>query len=215
VCSDTPDIEYSAPLLHKSHYQYWKQLGKKVGKLSLDELHTETATLNAVSEKNDDKINELFRKSKLTLNRHYGIEFGEYEGLLSADPAVSSQLKKHYQNYIWSAARLEKYVFCPIHFLFHYIFQLKNIEDNGDQMTALEKGNLIHLILYRYYSKLKALNETHEPTKHFSLLKKIALEAFSKMDIPPFFLNYEMKQLLVIMRKTAFYTLLPAMMRAK
>jgi ATP-dependent helicase/DNAse subunit B len=196
VCSDTPDIEYSAPLLHKSHYQYWKQLGKKVGKLSLDELHTETATLNAVSEKNDDKINELFRKSKLTLNRHYGMEFGEYEGLLSADPAVSSQLKKHYQNYIWSAARLEKYVFCPIHFLFHYIFQLKNIEDNGDQMTALEKGNLIHLILYRYYSKLKALNETHEPTKHFSLLKKIALEAFSKMDIPPFFLNYEMKQLL-------------------
>ncbi|MEA3559936.1 MAG: PD-(D/E)XK nuclease family protein, partial [Candidatus Thermoplasmatota archaeon] len=61
----------------------------------------------------------------------------------------------------FSPSSLERYANCPFEFLLRYVLYLDTRDEVDETLTPLEKGNLIHHILFRFYRerKEKKINE--------------------------------------------------------
>ena len=78
----------------------------------------------------------------------------QYEGWLIRDllsSASQDTLEKRRER-IYSVSRLESYGRCPFQYFSNSILTLKAIEETEEGLTNLEKGNLLHTILFEFYN---------------------------------------------------------------
>ncbi|MBR1368465.1 hypothetical protein RJ53_02675 [Methanocalculus chunghsingensis] len=77
----------------------------------------------------------------------------ECNGFIGEDNAITASLQKRFgDETVFSATQLEAYARCPFSFYLRYILGIEPLPDIDLDMTALERGNLIHRIAYRFYT---------------------------------------------------------------
>lgn len=85
----------------------------------------------------------------------------QYEGVLTPDLLSSSSLRtlEGYRQRIYSVRQLESYGSCPFQYFSDYLLNLSQRADDDDEgLTALEKGRILHEILFEFYNARR-----HEP----------------------------------------------------
>jgi len=120
-----------------------------------------------------DGIRSLYKK------RSYR-EITRYEGNLSDSKALHQLLRDTHLKRPFSITALESYGFCPMQYFLQRILNLEVEEETEATISSLEKGNLIHKILYKFYSQLTT-DERLIPWESGELLKKIATEMFQTL----------------------------------
>lgn len=108
-------------------------------------------------------------------------QFGEYEGVLENHPDIIDSLQQRFGNSAFSITRLETFAFCPIQFYFRYLAGLSEEEEVEQGLTALERGQMVHQTLFRFYQALKKENRQEKPWLAADLLKEIAREEFDNL----------------------------------
>jgi ATP-dependent helicase/nuclease subunit B len=83
----------------------------------------------------------------------------EYSGYLeeSLTPELSGILQEYKQKQ-FSISQLETYAKCPYKYFVERVLGLQLPEEPTEDIEAVEMGSLLHLILYEFYSTLKAKN---------------------------------------------------------
>jgi ATP-dependent helicase/DNAse subunit B len=104
-----------------------------------------------------------------------------YEGNLEENPVVAQNLRQAFGAKPFSITALESYAFCPMQYFLNRILKLEEEEELEAGITAMEKGLLVHRILFRFYSELTIKNAAANPRDHYNLLVRIAGEEFDKL----------------------------------
>ena len=105
----------------------------------------------------------------------------EFEGNLSANLEIMKFLKTENSHRPFSVTALESYAFCPMQYFLQRILLLPEEEEHEETISALDRGLLIHKILFRFYTHLKKIGKHLRAWEHKELLYKIADEEFEKM----------------------------------
>ena len=105
--------------------------------------------------------------------------FGIYEGDLSLDNATSKYLQHTFESKQFSVSALEIYAISPMKYFFRRILNVNEPEVFEDWMTPLEKGKMLHRVLFRFYS------ENEEEKRSLENLIKIAEEEIQKFPFLP------------------------------
>ncbi|RMF56051.1 MAG: hypothetical protein D6748_14320 [Calditrichaeota bacterium] len=117
--------------------------------------------------------------------------FGVYEGNLITEREIVEILTNRFQHRAFSITRLETYAACPIKFYFKYLLGLEEKEEIQAGLTALERGQLVHRTLFRFYRTLRDKKMEREPWKHEDLLFQIAHEEFERLPFQGIFFELE------------------------
>lgn len=92
-----------------------------------------------------------------------------YDGLLTGEPAITAALAERYGNTaVFSPTALEMYAACPFRFYLGRVLGLEPLPGVDLDLTALERGSLLHKIAFRFYAGWRgggneAVTETSYP----------------------------------------------------
>jgi len=79
-----------------------------------------------------------------------------YDGLLVGDPAITAALAERFgEGAVFSVTALETYADCPFRFYLERVLGLAPLPPADPDLTAQERGSLVHRIAYRFYSSWK------------------------------------------------------------
>ena len=76
-------------------------------------------------------------------------------------------------------------------FFLKRILRLEEFDEFEDEVSPLERGNAVHNILFKFYTKLRSQNSAAFPGEHLELLKKITLEELNSLPFDGFFWELE------------------------
>jgi ATP-dependent helicase/nuclease subunit B len=80
-------------------------------------------------------------------------QVGEFDGVLASDWA-KQVLRRRYKSHLYSVSEFDLYVRCPIRFFFQRILHLTPLQEIEAGISAIEIGQLIHRIVYRFYADM-------------------------------------------------------------
>jgi ATP-dependent helicase/nuclease subunit B len=104
-----------------------------------------------------------------------------YEGNLTANPFIQRLLGSKLADKYFSITELESYAFCPMLFFFKYILHLHEEIEMEEQISPLERGLLLHKILFTFYSRLQQRGFQSRPWEYMDWLIEIAEEEFDRL----------------------------------
>ncbi|MDK2891416.1 MAG: hypothetical protein PWR21_2048, partial [Methanoculleus sp.] len=79
-----------------------------------------------------------------------------YDGMLAGDPAILAALGERFgEGAVFSPTALETYADCPFRFYLERVLGLAPLPEADPDLTAQERGSLVHRIAYRFYSGWK------------------------------------------------------------
>lgn len=103
-----------------------------------------------------------FIKSAIAIeNSRYTEQYFEYNGNIYSclsEKGKENLTKK--SNAVYSITQLENYAKCPFRYFIEYMLQITKIPELEEGLTALEKGSILHEILFEFY---KARRDNQEP----------------------------------------------------
>ncbi len=100
-------------------------------------------------------------------------EVTSFEGNLTDSDAVHRKLEEYHMKRPFSITALESYAFCPMQYFLQRILRLEPEEETEATITSLERGNVVHKVLYKFYNQLNP-EERNKPWEYGNLLEKIA-----------------------------------------
>lgn len=114
-------------------------------------------------QRKDVEQGSLFSKEELTnferqvnitaLRSRLNQPFGIYEGDLSNEQTVTAYLSDLFETKELSASALEIYAKYPIQYFFRRVLYVEEPGQFEDWITPIEKGQMVHRTLYRFYSE--------------------------------------------------------------
>jgi ATP-dependent helicase/nuclease subunit B len=106
-----------------------------------------------------DIISRSVNISKLRMNDPFGSS--EYTGsIIEKLNELSKQSLKEFCSKEFSITQLESYASCPFRYFADRVLRLAALEEPSEEIEAKEFGSLLHIILYKFYSKLNEQNIT-------------------------------------------------------
>ena len=82
-----------------------------------------------------------------------GIASTHYDGIIGGDEVITDALHTRFGNdAVFSPTPLEQYAACPFSFFVRYVLGIEPFPEIDLDLTALERGNLLHRIAYRFYA---------------------------------------------------------------
>ena len=127
----------------------------------------------------EESIREISYKLNVIRDRQSGKSSSIWEGNLSENNVVVDYLNNRFSSAHFSPTQLEVYAHCPMIFFFERILAIEKEEIREAYLSPLDRGILIHEILFRFYSEL-----TPEQRNLDGLLE-IAREELSKISVSP------------------------------
>lgn len=131
----------------------------------------------------------LARARKLAQLRWGRRLFTEYDGCLSSESAQRYLREKHLLlERILSPTKLEMYALCPFRYFLAEVLRLESYPSPEEiiRLSSLEKGKVIHEILYRFYQRLlPELNGSlvqEKLAEYKELLGQVAKEVFAQAE---------------------------------
>ncbi|MFA8342181.1 MAG: PD-(D/E)XK nuclease family protein [Rhodothermaceae bacterium] len=107
----------------------------------------------------DIEIEALQAAVKINLSRKLSDgEFSEYNGFVNIeDQQIEEQMQKLKERE-YSVSQLEVYAKCPFKFFMERILRIETLEEPSEEIEAVEIGNILHQIMYEFYTALKEKN---------------------------------------------------------
>ena len=118
-----------------------------------------------------------------------GPELTVYEGLVRLDRSRFDPLRNH--DLVLSASRLELLAKCPYGYFLRYVLAVeppRDLElDRSRWLDPMQRGSLIHRILYEFMSEVARRGERVSPGEHASLMDGLAAAVIRgwREDVPP------------------------------
>jgi ATP-dependent helicase/nuclease subunit B len=100
-----------------------------------------------------------------------------WEGVIPADSPVISWLDMRFQKTRFSPTQLELYAHCPQIFFFQRILGIEPVEEREEYLSPMEKGLLVHSVLYRFFHDYEAAERNPQR------LLKVAEKELRKMPL--------------------------------
>jgi len=100
-------------------------------------------------------LSQLFHALRITDLRTRAPELTEFEGMIT-EPALRDRLARRFATHLFSVSQLELYGQCPFAFFCERVLRIQLPEELEEEITPLERGSLIHTILYRFYTEWRA-----------------------------------------------------------
>ncbi len=128
----------------------------------------------------------------------------EYQGeIFDAVSKEAQDQLAHLKNRVYSVSQLESYGKCPFQFFAGKILRLNTVEDLEEEFSALDKGSVVHEILFEFYTErrennlppLRGCTEKEFVRAHQRLLA-IAERILNAIEIPDAFWELEKELLL-------------------
>jgi ATP-dependent helicase/DNAse subunit B len=127
----------------------------------------------------EENIVQLNYKLKVIGERQSGKKGSIWEGLISENKNVEKYFDFRFGSSRFSPTQLEVYAFCPMIYFFERILGIKKEEISEAHLSPLDRGILIHDILFRFY------NENKPEQRNLEELLGIAREELSKISAAP------------------------------
>ncbi len=145
------------------------------------------ALMQIIDEAKLDKeiIERIAAKGEIEAKR-LSVFFSEYEGVLGFDNDKDNELlvnKLQKQIRVISSSHLEMYGHCPHRFMFYHIFRLRKRKTIEETLSASEKGDVVHRVLYHLYQKRMREPDLFKPDNMAWIrdeLRRLALESFEE-----------------------------------
>ncbi len=101
-------------------------------------------------------LREAVRRLNIENYHRKGGYDSPYDGLLADDPAIVAALAERFgEGAVFSPTALETYADCPFRFYLERVLGLAPLPLGDPDLTAQERGILVHRIAYRFYSGWK------------------------------------------------------------
>lgn len=128
-------------------------------------------------------------------------QLGPYEGLLDHPAALDSLERRFGRGHAFSITQLESYARCPFFFFADRILGAVPLRDPGEDLAALERGNLIHRILYAFYRERRRNGQVERVRPEnlpqaLQRLRQIARSAAEDLGLKDFFWEMELERIL-------------------
>jgi len=167
-------------------------------------LSTETALPVAVPPHMHEKLSFVQHALAVERSRVDRHDLPEYEGYLL--PALSDETKQYLQSLkesVYSISQLESYAKCPYQFFAERLLRVHPVEELEEELSPLERGSLLHEILFEFYTERRARDLPPMPqctNEQFAeaqrRLVEIAEQKLHQLDIPDAFWELEKELLL-------------------
>ncbi len=122
-------------------------------------------------------IKQFNFKIDITRKREETLHLTPWDGLLTEDPLAASWLESRFVKARFSPTQLEVFAHCPQIYFFERILRIKPPEEPEEYLSPLEKGLLVHSVLYRLFHDNDAANRNMEK------LLEIAATELEKMPV--------------------------------
>jgi ATP-dependent helicase/nuclease subunit B len=128
-----------------------------------------------------DKKLLLLEDLSLLFQKRNRNTFTIFEGNLTNNQEVLNKIEQFFEGKSFSITALESYAFCPMQYFMQRILKLDEEEEIDTTMNPLERGILIHRILFRFFMQLKSQKLHGESWQHYELLNDIAKQEFDEL----------------------------------
>ena len=167
----------------------WNLLGENIFNKQKDEAAQMLELLiNTGGEKIKPALKSTLRHIDAQQLRINGNKTSVFEGQMSGSETIEEILHKKYDNMVWSASRLEEYAFCPMQFFYRQILKIEEWPEIEEEFTPLERGNLLHTVLYRFYSEIP---DKRRPADYEKKFLEIAEEELERLPYSGLFAKLE------------------------
>ena len=102
-----------------------------------------------------DKKSLLLEDLSLLIKKRNRQSFTIFEGNLTNNQEAIEKIEQFFKDKSFSITALESYAFCPMQYFMQRILKLNEEEEIETTMTPLERGSLIHDILFNFFMQLK------------------------------------------------------------
>ncbi|MCD6386331.1 exodeoxyribonuclease V subunit gamma [Candidatus Sumerlaeota bacterium] len=189
---------YTLQGLHKQFGKFIRPRLADISDVSEENLTTRIDTLD-MSIFPDDIRAHLKNALRMTFSRNYLPQFTEFEGVLNS--AELKQTLEAYAKGVFSVSQLEQYGRCPFVFFCLRLLGIEQLAEFEEEFPPLERGKMIHRILYRFYAELKSRNQIpidSESKAESALreLRRIAEEELEREDYSGVFWEIEKENIL-------------------
>lgn len=86
-------------------------------------------------------------------------QLSQFDGILASDWA-RQLLCRRYDSHLYSGSEFDLYVRCPLRYFFRRLLGLVPLQDVETGISAVEIGQLLHRIVYRFYADMSGGNGT-------------------------------------------------------
>lgn len=125
----------------------------------------------------EKNIKEMILSGLAEYHRGKEKDFNRFEGILKENKDELVLSKKSF-----SPSKLNTYFVCPFRYMLQYLFNLEEDQDEEEnQLSPMEVGDLYHKVLYYYYGELKDFESLDEIKFNVSFTK--AFEETRKLDL--------------------------------
>lgn len=180
------------------HKHFGKLISPRREVMSNEDLTTTIADidLSIFPEKLQKHLKNALR---MTFFRDYFPQFSEYEGVLN-----SVELKKTLEDYaekVFSVSQLEQYGRCPFNYFCSRLLGIEQPPKFEEEISPLERGKMIHRILYRFFTELKsrkdlAIDSDLKADNALQELRRIAEEELERQKYSGVFWEIEKENIL-------------------
>jgi ATP-dependent helicase/nuclease subunit B len=180
--SSITDGEYNELICSK------EEIEVEIGKVSFEQIESEVKRpcdevgLNLSQIEKAIQIEKLREIDPLAVSSFTGHLFTDKK----SDYNKAADFLLSFSNRQYSISQLETYAKCPFKFFIERILKIDAIEEPTEDIEAIEMGNILHNILFQFYSKIRKLNikiDSADQTsiqKVRSILDEIAQEQIAK-----------------------------------
>jgi len=176
------NVQTNNPLYEEQYFsknQIIENVGRKIHKgISESDLHNFETWSQKTS---NEQKNLLLEDLNLLIHKRNRKSFTIFEGNLSENSEATKKIEHFYKDKSFSITALESYAFCPMQYFMQCILKLDEEEEIEETMTPLERGILIHRILFRFFMQLKSKKLHGESWLHLDLLNDIAEQEFDEL----------------------------------
>ena len=138
----------------------------------------------------------LVRGIHLANQRNRLDALGAYDGLLDDKNVLQDMGQRFGRGHAFSITQLETYARCPFAFFADRILGAVPLPDPERELTALERGNLIHHALYLFYSERRAPVRDTDLIAARARLRQIVRTEAETMGLTGFFWEREIERLI-------------------
>ena len=122
---------------------------------------------------------------------------GSHEGILDEEPLLDALRTRLGANHSFSATQLELYGRCPFRFFAQELLNLQPLRDPEDDDSARKRGNLVHRILYCFYTAHgEAVERAENLATNIADLRHLGRKVADEMGLTGFFWDRELEHLL-------------------
>lgn len=104
-------------------------------------------------------VMDMRRAGAIERSRAGGTELPEYDGKILRHLGADARLQlSRFRERVYSVTQLESYGSCPFQFLAERVLRLNVTQEPEGKLSPLERGDLLHTILYEFYIRRRETN---------------------------------------------------------